>query len=535
MLLIHSTRLGLTEFSDSTPPGYAILSHCWDDQEVLYQEFVDSSSAVLDSPCDMLAHKGWRKIMNCCSLAREAGIEWVWIDTCCIDKKSSSELSEAINCMFRYYEGSIRCFVILPDLVISGMTSTEMDHKISTSRWFKRGWTLQELIAPKEVDFYDANASYIGTRDSLTDLIVETTKIPVEYLNGTSQYRDASVAQRMSWASGRSTKREEDTAYCLLGLFDVNIPLLYGEGKKAFHRLQHAIISQLDDESVFAWTSSRERDRRGMLADSPSEFAATARIRPVQFEHKRPPVVLTSRGLELHYAYSHPAEGAWEKLSGSLFGRPLVPQFETIPLRLDCELTTQQGAIYWVGISLCHDPVTGNWFRYDASKLIYARQNTFFKRLYPAFMGSKKIYVESSKSHSSPSVSSPERITTSGARVRTVTVKYDRPMAISLLSQFFELLSYISWLWVISAVHHYFALVDPSPSLQWAYLTGSWWLQGQHVSYLFAILVVGILGHPPGSDMYASRSIFSAFLGFVPMHGLQLLCEMVFWKDSRIL
>ena len=103
-----------------------------------------------------------------------------------------------------------------------------------SSEWFDRGWTLQELLAPREVNFYDKHWHFIGTKSSLSDTISTRTNIAAEVLRGTKGLLDYSIAQRMSWASRRVTTRDEDIAYCLLGIFDVSMPLIYGEGEKAF-------------------------------------------------------------------------------------------------------------------------------------------------------------------------------------------------------------------------------------------------------------------------------------------------------------
>ena len=252
---------------------------------------------------------------------------------------------------------------------------------------------------------------------------------------------DAIVARRMRWASKRSTARVEDTAYSLLGLFDVSIPLLYGEGIKAFQCLQHAIISQPDDESIFAWLSSREEDERGMLAASPSEFAATGLVRPIHFDHKRPPAMPTSRGLEIHHNYAHPMAMVWGKFFASTIGRPLFLGSANLRLRLDCELANHRGVDYWIGISLCYDMRKGSWFRQDASKLLYGRQNKYFKKVYPAFAGFKKIYVEP-----------PKRVSYMSARgFPTDTFsRYNRPVSISLLWQVAEILSGSSSIWLMN-------------------------------------------------------------------------------------
>ncbi|KAK6068065.1 het domain protein [Seiridium cupressi] len=228
---------------------------------------------------------GYRKINGCCALARNNSFEWVWIDTCCIDKTSSAELSEAINSMYRWYKEASVCYVYLADVSLPGDCHAE-NSDFRMSQWFTRGWTLQELVAPKLAEFYDVSWSFIDERSQLRHLIQEITGVPAEFFTGES-ICDASVAQRMSWAAGRKTTRVEHMAYCLLGLFDVNIPLLYGEGKNAFRRLQEEIIRQSNDETIFAWGFSQpypgndvETNDIAALAKWPSDFVDCGRVVP---------------------------------------------------------------------------------------------------------------------------------------------------------------------------------------------------------------------------------------------------------------
>lgn len=196
--------------------------------------------------------KGFQKIEYCCQQAASDGLEWVWIDTCCIDKASSAELTESINSMFRWYRAAAVCYVYLAD-VPRNLRLTTIEKKLAKSRWFTRGWTLQELIAPHEVIFYSYDWHKVGTKSELSACISTITGIDETYLNG-ANLQSASVAQRMSWAARRQTSRTEDVAYSLLGIFDVSIPLIYGEGHKAFQRLQEEIMRAYpEDHSIFAW------------------------------------------------------------------------------------------------------------------------------------------------------------------------------------------------------------------------------------------------------------------------------------------
>jgi hypothetical protein len=165
---------------------------------------------------------------------------------CCIDKGSSAELSEAINSMFRWYERAVVCYVYLSDI-----HSTEASD-INTAKWFRRGWTLQELLAPATVRFYTASWNFIGTKLDLISTITSVTGIDADTLRG-ADLDHISIAKKMSWAATRETTRVEDGAYCLLGIFDVNMPLLYGEAERAFQRLQEEILKVSNDQSLFAW------------------------------------------------------------------------------------------------------------------------------------------------------------------------------------------------------------------------------------------------------------------------------------------
>jgi len=143
------------------------------------------------------------------------------------------------------------CYAYLSDVVEITPPAT-LSQQFKTSRWFTRGWTLQELLAPCSVRFYSAKWDHLGNREDLAQQITDTTRIEDDFLLG-NDIRFASIAKRFSWAALRETSRTEDIAYCLLGIFDVNMPLLYGEGKKAFIRLQEEIMKSSSDYSLFAW------------------------------------------------------------------------------------------------------------------------------------------------------------------------------------------------------------------------------------------------------------------------------------------
>ncbi|KAI2463328.1 heterokaryon incompatibility protein-domain-containing protein [Annulohypoxylon bovei var. microspora] len=282
MRLLNVNTLIIKEFQGNVPP-YAILSHTWGDEEVSFINFIEGKASSL---------KGYHKILGCCKQAIYDGLEYVWIDTCCIDKRSSVELSEAINSMFNWYRDSIVCYAYLEDVSSEHM---EQDIEVSAgrnypsdfkhSRWLTRGWTLQELIAPSILVFFASDWVSIGSRDEMKDIIAKITNITPSFFRF-GRLGDFSVAQRMSWASHRQTTRIEDQAYCLLGLFSVTMPLVYGEGKRAFVRLQEEIIKESDDQSIFAWcpedlqyrSSPVELTSKCLLAPSPLYFANSGNI-----------------------------------------------------------------------------------------------------------------------------------------------------------------------------------------------------------------------------------------------------------------
>ncbi|EJF59842.1 hypothetical protein DICSQDRAFT_181632 [Dichomitus squalens LYAD-421 SS1] len=191
------------------------------------------------------------KIKQACSVARSHGYTLIWIDSCCIDKTSSSELSETINSMYRWYRDSHVCYAFLSDVVHGGNPLAQDSH-FRRSRWFTRGWTLQELIAPRVVVFLSQEWVAFGTKATLATVIEEITGIDVVVLTLRRSLDKVSVATRMSWASERITTRDEDRAYSLLGIFDIKMPALYGEGARAFIRLQEEILKRIPDQSILA-------------------------------------------------------------------------------------------------------------------------------------------------------------------------------------------------------------------------------------------------------------------------------------------
>jgi len=274
-----TNRIKVLEYCDDEAKiKYAILSHRWTRQEVNHVEITGLAKMGREDRNEIRQRDGYQKIYYSCLQAKEDGYEWLWVDTCCIDKRSSAELSEAINSMYRWYENSTVCYVYLHDVHGSSLpTEPDMsgypDRSKEWPEWFSRGWTLQEMIAPNNVRFFNKSWIHIGDKKAHAHTLATITGVPEHILtDGLSSNRPC-IAQIMSWAAKRMTTRVEDRAYSLLGLLDVNMPMLYGEGKKAFHRLQLEIIRMSNDQSIFAWSWSSEVGRTGsILADCPSSF-----------------------------------------------------------------------------------------------------------------------------------------------------------------------------------------------------------------------------------------------------------------------
>ncbi|PVH78041.1 HET-domain-containing protein [Cadophora sp. DSE1049] len=275
LLNIETWKLQVFQNERELPP-YCILSHTWGAYEVTLQEF------------ELLGkeHPSVSKITRCSEQTLKDGFAYIWVDTCCIDKTSSAELSEAINSMFRWYNQSRICYAYLVD--VKGGADTE---EFEQSRWFTRGWTLQELLAPERVEFYNTSWDHIGNSVRLSPIIARVAGIRSSYLQDSSRsrhrmslIREASVAEKMSWACKRETTRIEDIAYCLMGIFEVNMPMLYGEGDRAFVRLQEEIMKDSSDLTIFVWGFDLPLNRSctdGIFAESPADFAGCDMINPI--------------------------------------------------------------------------------------------------------------------------------------------------------------------------------------------------------------------------------------------------------------
>ena len=309
MFLIDTLSLELREFSGRDLPKYAILSHRWGEEEPNHKNFRKKRQTHL---------AGYQKIVDCCDFVRARGHAWLWVDTVCIDKKSSAELSEAINSMYQWYQNASECYAYLEDLAPEHCYGSA-EEALQRSAWFTRGWTLQEMLAPMRLTIVNrdwiicgrtypdedglprvpANDRSIWHYDEMLHALSALTSVPVRILNHQRSVYTESVATRMSWMGRRCTTRVEDQAYCMLGLFRINMPLLYGEGNNAFRRLQKEIVQDSSDETIFMAHSSRFING-GILNTKPSAYEHGSCVRRAHL-FDRPPYTFTNRGLRLEF------------------------------------------------------------------------------------------------------------------------------------------------------------------------------------------------------------------------------------------
>lgn len=314
MKLFDCLTKQVADFVQDVPP-YAILSHTWELRELTFALVTQAKDALRKGKsCEVTQRKGWAKIHWACEQALKDNIYYLWVDTICIDKTSSVELSEAINSMYAYYRKAAVCYVYMSDVcngtsLLStpghGSCSTDCVVPFEKSRWFLRGWTLQELIAPQNMAFFDHHWNEITTKTKSLTLLAGITGIDEFILDG-GNLRLVSIARIMSWAARRMTTREEDMAYSLLGLFGISMPMLYGEGAEAFLRLQKVLIETYNDQTIFAWEFPPENTLEwdGVLAPSPRVFLNSANISPREYSFasskmswKVKPTTITSRGV----------------------------------------------------------------------------------------------------------------------------------------------------------------------------------------------------------------------------------------------
>ncbi|KAI5358153.1 Putative heterokaryon incompatibility [Septoria linicola] len=303
MWLLEAKSQRLVHFMDDRVVlcKYAVLSHTWQDEEVTFQD-------MQHAPALARQKHGYEKIDKVCQQAIADSLPFAWVDTCCINKESSAELSEAINSMFRWYSNAAVCYAYLTDVDIGGVNlsstaakATQFRALLKNSRWLTRGWTLQELIAPERTVFYDKNWHAIGdsTISNLQVAIADLTGIDTALLRDRRLLQGLPIGKRLSWAAERRTTREEDEAYSLLGILELNMPLLYGEGPRALLRLQEDVLNTTTDQSILHWTPTHPSHVGLLMAPEVNCFKHCGELlhRPDVFEDESHEVV--SNGLRI--------------------------------------------------------------------------------------------------------------------------------------------------------------------------------------------------------------------------------------------
>jgi hypothetical protein len=250
-------------------PPYAILSHTWghDDDEVTYRDMMDGTGR---------DKAGYKKLTFCAKKAKRHGLRYFWVDTCCINKSDAIEIQKSINSMFLWYKNAARCYVYLSDIVITShergqLSKINWESCFQTHRWFTRGWTLQELLAPTLVEFYSQDGELLGDKRSLERLIHEITGIAVQALRD-NDFSHFDVEERFRWAENRETKHEEDWAYSLLGIFGVFMVPNYGEGKDYAVRRLRKEINEALNEHIPQSPSAERIQRRAMTDEADSSL-----------------------------------------------------------------------------------------------------------------------------------------------------------------------------------------------------------------------------------------------------------------------
>lgn len=338
LLEIHAkSSLRLVDVTGCDIPKYAILSHTWghDYEEVTFDDL--SKGIGTSKP-------GFRKLAFCAEQADKDGLRFFWVDTCCIDKTNSTELTEAINSMFQWYQNAAKCYAYLSDVTINNLGRLDLlsnrswNDLFRNSRWFTRGWTLQELLAPTSVEFFSSDGRQMGSRNSLRREIQDITGIPTQALQGRPLCQ-FDIKERLSWVEGRETKRQEDMAYSLLGIFGVFIPLIYGEGRNnALHRLLNAIRDA---------GQSFEPETLSLLQSNTA--GAVERIRSVELDWEN---FMESRE-ERGSCFNCGSQDHWERDCLKHCGRCKAPLFDA----QNCHKITSSGLYRGHSVSSCSFPI----------------------------------------------------------------------------------------------------------------------------------------------------------------------------------
>lgn len=261
--LLSAKTLELHEFDSSRPP-YATLSCSWSAGSISLEDLIER---------DITSRKSsFPKLQAACCQARDFDLHWIWNDDVCIDRRSTMAISECSNSIGDIYWECSLCMVHLQDFPAGVITEEERGSYLENCSWIRSAWTLPHLILPQESFFYDTNWVQIGQKSTLAGLRSNLLGIDTGVLDDRTTLAEYSVAKRMSWASGLWAPRIEDKAYSLLSIFGIRMSIQYGQGRRAFLRLQTEILKSTKDSSLFAWKPLEFQKYHGVLARSPAEF-----------------------------------------------------------------------------------------------------------------------------------------------------------------------------------------------------------------------------------------------------------------------
>lgn len=263
MRLINTYTLQPCEFTVSLPP-YATFSHVIDEIGAPFEDFAHIKRELC---CDI-----FKILVRACVQARDAGFAWLWNYAACVDRNSCAAQSEAINSLAQIYRNCGRSIIYLGDLNSKLVEDEEVVERIAECRWMRNIWAIPQIIFSGAAYFYSSDWSLIGTKASLISHLSSIMGIDEPVLEDSNLLEEYSLARRMSWASEMTASRVEDFAYALVGLFDVSMSILYGDGQKAFLKLQEEIMRDTDDFSLMAWDKIDAQAYNGLFAHSPACF-----------------------------------------------------------------------------------------------------------------------------------------------------------------------------------------------------------------------------------------------------------------------
>ena len=364
---------------------YAVLSHCWCTAGENELPFHEIKNLTIDAADKLQKLDGYQRILGACKKAYDDGIEWLWAMPYCVPWGNGTDVSEAVNAMYRWCANSKRCYAYLHDV---NKDHPFIETSINNSKWFLCSWTLQPSIACRDMEFVDCNWTKIRNKANMAPALSSITGIPEQALTdglpGPYNPCRPSVAQIMSWASKRETRRVEDQAYSLLGLFGVHLSVRYGEEEIAFQRLQEAIIKEYNnDHTIFAWFDGVRPG--SVLANNPSCFLGSSDVirldPPVAFSSGFPATAITQSKVHERFQVAKGCIELWPPviLNGSGNG---------VQAKLACRRTGSRDLIA-LNLSVFLDGYDGVFVRDVDSNVLFKKP--VFQRLGLVFRQSRFI------------------------------------------------------------------------------------------------------------------------------------------------